>query len=211
VLDFVEVQNPPSPTEDKTMIRIGPILTVVCAAALITAVAAWSQMDGVMPEGGSVNRITVTSKSFNNEGLMPKDHTCDGKDISPALEWSNIPNNAKSIALICDDPDAPMGTWIHWIVFNIPASINGIAAGFDEKTLGPSVRQGNNSWNRLGYGGACPPSGEHRYFFRVYALDAMLEIKNAPNKAQLLDAMKGHVLAEGDIMARYTRPGRGGK
>lgn len=193
------------------MIKVGPILVVVFAAALITAVAAWSQMDGVMPEGGAMSRIMVSSPAFKHEGLMPKDHTCDGKDISPALEWSGLPNNTKSIALICDDPDAPMGTWIHWVVFNIPASIKEIGAGADEKSLGPSVRQGKNSWNRLGYGGACPPSGEHRYFFRVYAIDTMLEVKNEPTKAQLIDAMKGHVLAEGEIMARYTRLGRGSK
>lgn len=187
------------------MEKTSHVLAVVFAAAAITAVVAWLRIGTVFPEGEGMGRLTVTSKLFNNGGLLPKDHTCEGKNISPSLEWTGIPNNAKSIALICDDPDAPMGAWIHWVVFNIPATVKGIQAGIDEKTLGPSVRQGNNSWNRAGYSGACPPFGQHRYFFRVYALDTMITIKELPNKAELLDAMKGHVLAEGEIMARYTR------
>ncbi|MCK4501195.1 YbhB/YbcL family Raf kinase inhibitor-like protein, partial [Candidatus Babeliales bacterium] len=135
---------------------------------------------------------------------LPINYTCDGKDISPPLSWQNLPAKTKSITLICDDPDAPMGTWIHWVLFNIPLSVDNLAEALDETTIPGAVR-GNNSWNRTGFGGACPPNGTHRYFFRVYALDTKLSLSQGAIKKDVSKAMKGHVLNEGELMGSYSR------
>jgi len=150
--------------------------------------------------------ITMTSSAFTEGALIPKKHTCDAEDISPDLKWSGVPREAKSLALICDDPDAPAGTWVHWVLFNIPAEAGALAAGIPpEAVLDSGARQGKNDFRKLGYGGPCPPGGTHRYFFKLYALDTVLSLESGSTKARLVAAMKGHILAEGQLMGKYKR------
>ena len=154
------------------------------------------------PEAGGAQamNLQVKSPAFQEGGMIPGTYTCNGSDISPPLSWSGVPAGAKSIALIMDDPDAPRGTWVHWVLFNIPPDTTGLG----ESTDG-GAQQGHNSWRRTGYGGPCPPGGTHRYYFKVYALDILLTPKTGVTKDQLLRAMDGHVLAEGQLMGRYSR------
>ena len=150
--------------------------------------------------------IKIVSDAFKDGEMIPKKYTGDGEEISPPLGWSGIPAAAKSIALISDDPDAPMGTWVHWVMFNIPPSSNGLAEGVPgDKELSDGARQGINSSRKIGYDGPCPPSGTHRYYFKLYALDTMLDLQPGATKDDLLKAMESHILAEGQIMGRYKR------
>lgn len=143
--------------------------------------------------------MELTSSAFRHETRIPSKYTCDGDDVSPPLEVADVPPGTEMLALVVDDPDAPSGTWDHWIAYDIPvgdAIPEGVAA------LGTA---GRNSWGRSGYGGPCPPSGTHRYFFTVYALDTRLGLAAGASKAALLEAMEGHVLAEATLMGRYAR------
>ncbi|MBI5581410.1 MAG: YbhB/YbcL family Raf kinase inhibitor-like protein [Deltaproteobacteria bacterium] len=150
--------------------------------------------------------ITITSSAFTEGAMIPKKHTCDAEDVSPDLKWSGVPKEAKSLALICDDPDAPAGTWVHWVLFNIPADVNALPAGIpSDAALKNGARQGKNDFRKLGYGGPCPPGGTHRYFFKVYALDTVFSLDSGSTKAQVVAAMKGHILAEGQLMGKYKR------
>lgn len=150
--------------------------------------------------------MTLTSSAFTHGAMIPKDYTCDGKDISPPLSWSDPPEKTQSFALIMDDPDAPMGTWVHWVIYNIPATARGLPEGVPKDAdLPDGSRQGRNSWRRIGYGGPCPPSGTHRYFFKLYALDTVLTLASGATKDELLKAMEGHILAQAEFMGRYSR------
>ena len=150
--------------------------------------------------------ITVTSTAFAEGEMIPRHHTCDGRDVSPPLQWSGIPEGAQSIALICDDPDAPMGTWVHWVLFNIPAGEKGVPAQIaPDATLSNGARHGTNDFRRLGYGGPCPPGGTHRYYFKLYALDTTLPLGAGATKAQVEAAMAGHILARAQLMGKYKR------
>jgi len=150
--------------------------------------------------------IKVTSPAFQNGGVIPSRYTCDGQDISPPIQWQGLPPGATSVALIADDPDAPAGTWVHWVMWNIPATATGLPEGLPkEPRLQDGSRQGKNDFGRHGYGGPCPPSGTHRYYFKVYALDTTLDLPADAEKPDLLKAMQGHILAEGQIMGRYSR------
>ncbi|RMF57675.1 MAG: YbhB/YbcL family Raf kinase inhibitor-like protein [Calditrichaeota bacterium] len=150
--------------------------------------------------------IKVTSSAFEEGGLIPSKYTCDGADVSPPLSWTAGPKGTQSFALICDDPDAPMGTWVHWVMFNLPADTLSLDEAVPrEKVLPTGAKQGTNDFRRIGYGGPCPPSGTHRYFFKLYALDSTLEAEPGITKAQLLEAMEGHILAEGRLMGKYSR------
>lgn len=150
--------------------------------------------------------IRLTSTAFTDGGTIPKKYTCDGADVSPPLAWDNVPEGTKSFALICDDPDAPMGTWVHWVLFNLPADTRNLPEAVPpDKELSNGARQGTNDFRKIGYGGPCPPSGTHRYYFKLYALDTLLDLPAGASKAQLLKAMEGHVLAEGQLMGRYSR------
>jgi Raf kinase inhibitor-like YbhB/YbcL family protein len=150
--------------------------------------------------------ITITSSAFKEGAPIPKKYTCDTEDISPDLKWSGVPQGAKSLALICDDPDAPVGTWVHWVLFNLPPEVSELAAGVpSDATLTNGARHGKNDFRKLGYGGPCPPGGTHRYFFKLYALDTMLALESGSTKAQLLSAMQNHILAEGQLMGTYKR------
>ena len=146
--------------------------------------------------------IAITSPAFAHGKPIPVEYTCDGDDISPPLQWAEPPANTQSFTLIMDDPDAPVGTWDHWILFNIPADTRNLSAAATPP-LG-SV-DGNNSWRRTGYGGPCPPRGTHRYFFKLYALDTTLNLPAGTNKDDVLAAMDGHILAQSELMGTYTR------
>jgi hypothetical protein len=151
--------------------------------------------------------IEVTSTAFKAGETIPKQYTGDGADRSPPLCWSEPPSGTKSLAMICDDPDAPRGTWVHWVLFNLPAQARELEEGVPTKeTLGNGSKQGNNDFGNIGYGGPAPPKGKpHRYFFKLYALDAALDLSAGATKAELEQAMKGHILAEGQLMGNYER------
>ncbi len=151
--------------------------------------------------------IQITSTAFANGQPIPAKYTCEGQDVSPPLQWTNAPSNTKSFALIADDPDAPVRTWVHWVLYNLPATATELAENTPRLAELPGgAKQGLNSWPRLGYGGPCPPpSKPHRYFFKLYALDASLDLKPGATKKDLLKAMEGHVLAEGQLMGTYQR------
>jgi len=150
--------------------------------------------------------IKVTSTAFKNGEMIPSKYTCDGQDISPPLKWEGVPDGAKSIALIGDDPDAPMGTWVHWLVYNLPPETRELEENIPVAThLENGAKQGVTDFRRVGYGGPCPPSGTHRYFFKVYALDTSIEASGMLDKAGLLKAMEGHIIGQGQIMGKYRR------
>jgi hypothetical protein len=151
-------------------------------------------------------KITVKSSAFQNGDMIPSKYTCEGADISPPLEWTAPPKGTQSLALISDDPDAPMGTWIHWVFYNLPPTVTSLPEAVPPL---PTLKQGGvhgmTSFMRLGYGGPCPPTGTHRYFFKLYALDIQLDLAPGATKKDLLDAMKGHILAEGELVGKYKR------
>ncbi len=147
----------------------------------------------------------ISSPSFSEGGLIPSRHTCDGKNISPALEWTNPPVGTVSFVLIVDDPDAPAGDWVHWIVFNIPPGTNKLKEESTSKNLPAGAVEGINDFRKNNYGGPCPPSGTHRYYFKLYALDKVLELKASAGKKELLAAMKGDILGSATLMGIYKR------
>ena len=151
--------------------------------------------------------LEVTSSAFKHEGDIPTPYTCDGEDRSPPLSWSEPPQDTRSLALICDDPDAPAGTWDHWVLYNIPAAARSLPEGVQPGATVDGVgTHGTNSWRNLGYGGPCPPPGsEHRYYFKLYALDTALALDVGADKEDVDQAMEGHILAQGQLMGRYAR------
>lgn len=152
-------------------------------------------------------QISLSSSAFKQGEAIPKTYTADGANLSPPLQWSNLPNNAKSIALICDDPDAPTGTWTHWVIYNIPSSQSTLAEGMKaEATLANGVKQGVNSFHKTGYCGPSPPPGKpHHYFFRLYALDSFLKVDAGLDAAQLRHALQNHLVAQGELIGTYGR------
>jgi len=157
-------------------------------------------------EGGEAMAFDLRSTGFSHGEMMPSRYTCDGDDISPALEWDDPPAGTQSLALIMDDPDAPLGTWVHWVLYNIPAEARSLGEAVPaDAELSDGSRHGRNSWGRLGYGGPCPPSGTHRYVFRLYALDTTLDLDAGADKQELLRSMEGHILAKGELIGRYQR------
>ena len=147
--------------------------------------------------------MKISSSAFSEGGEIPRKYTCDGEDAIVPLKFEDVPTGAKSLVLIIDDPDAPVGTWDHWILFNIPAD----AAGVEEGAGEPGWLHGNNSWNRTNWGGPCPPDKEHRYFFKLFALDIGLELAESASKGEVMQAMEGHVIEKAELMGRYKRPG----
>jgi Raf kinase inhibitor-like YbhB/YbcL family protein len=176
------------------------MLAVVCCCGL----PAGAGVESVSADGGTDMKLTSTA--FSEGGMIPPVYTCDGADISPAFAWSGVPGGVKSFALVCDDPDAPVGDWVHWVLYNIPPKVNVLSektAATD--TLPGGTRQGINDFRKTGYGGPCPPRGVHRYYFRLYALDTLLPPAGNMTKKKLLVAMKGHVIAGAVLMGRYGR------
>jgi Raf kinase inhibitor-like YbhB/YbcL family protein len=152
-------------------------------------------------EGGNDMSIQITSSAFTEGGTIPKIYTCDDQNVSLPLEWMGVPTNTVSLALIMDDPDAPSGTWVHWVLYNLPPGLTKLEQG---KSGGGT--DGKNDFGKLGYGGPCPPRGSnHRYFIKLYALDTVLNLKAGSTKAQVENAMKGHILVQGQLMGRYGR------
>lgn len=150
--------------------------------------------------------IKPESPAFQQGEMIPGKYTCDGENISPALAWDPLPAAAKSLCLICDDPDAPSGTWVHWVVYNIPATVKSLPEGMPAKEKLPEgACQGISDFGSFGYGGPCPPGGTHRYFFKLYALDTVLALSGKVTKKQLEAAMQGHVVGQGELMGKYSR------
>jgi Raf kinase inhibitor-like YbhB/YbcL family protein len=181
--------------------------------------------DSLPAEDSSRLTIRLTSPAFADGGMIPKTYTCDGRDRSPPLDWSGVPASARSLVLICDDPDAPMGTWSHWVLYNLIPSVQGLEEGLpvqealafiprkEKEPTQPQARtvegrHGKNDFGTIGYRGPCPPGGTHRYFFRLYALDTMLEFHTQATRAQVLRAIEGHILAAGRLMGKYSRSAR---
>jgi Raf kinase inhibitor-like YbhB/YbcL family protein len=149
----------------------------------------------------------LTSSAFSAGEAIPKKFTCDGPDVSPKLSWNYPPAKTQSFALIMDDPDAPVGTWVHWVLYDVPAEEKEVPEGvLKQEQLASGARQGRNDFGKIGYGGPCPPPGKpHRYFFKLYGLDTKLNLKSGATKAELERAMKGHILAQADLIGRYGR------
>lgn len=150
--------------------------------------------------------MKLSSPIFNHEEMIPSKYSCKGDDISPPLKWEDPPSGTQSFVLICDDPDAPMGTWDHWIVFNIPAKETELPEDIPSQNRLPNnALHGQNSWGRNDYGGPCPPSGIHRYFFKLYALDILLDLEAGANKNQVMEKMEGHILENCELMGRFQK------
>lgn len=147
--------------------------------------------------------LTLQSSAFNEGSSIPSKYTCDGTNISPPLSWHDEPKSTKSFVLIVDDPDAPVGNWDHWLLFNIPETTHEMSENLS--SLPNGALQGKNSWGKSAYGGPCPPDGEHRYFFKLYALDTLLSLSAGATKSQIESGMKGHILADAKLMGRYKK------
>ena len=150
--------------------------------------------------------LTLSSSAFANNGTIPPRYTCDGEDVSPPLSWDDPPAGTASFALICDDPDAPFQTWVHWVLYDLPAKTRSLPTALPpSESIPDGGRQGTNDFKALGYGGPCPPRGEHRYFFKLYALDTTLRLAPGATKAEVETAIAGHILAVGELIGLYAR------
>jgi Raf kinase inhibitor-like YbhB/YbcL family protein len=188
--------------------------SLLCLLSVSTLLASCQRHEAESSATAEVEReaakkvIKVQSAAFAPDGIIPTKCTCDGQNVSPALEWSSAPEKTRSLALIVDDPDAPQGTWTHWVLFNLPAAATRVTENVPPReTLANAACQGTNDFKKVGYGGPCPPSGSgtHRYLFKIYALDTRLGLKPGATKDQLLQAMTGHVLAGGQLIGKYSR------
>lgn len=182
-------------------------LSVICLSISIFSVLF---ANNSIAEGGKAMPLIIKSPHFVHQGEIPKQFTCQGEDSSPSLNWSGVPANAKSLVLIVDDPDAPdpakpQMTWVHWLLYNIPPTVTELPEAVAVSNLPAHTQQGKNDWKRTGYGGPCPPIGRHRYFHKLYALDAVLPDLNQPSKAQLEAAMKGHILEQAELIGTYQK------
>jgi len=181
------------------------LIFVLCLGLLICA-GCKKEIES-QPSTEGVMNLEVRSSVFEEGGRIPDRYTGIGADVSPPLSFSGVPEATQSLALICDDPDAPAGTWVHWVLFNLSPATRELTEAVDtEKKVLGGAKQGHNDFRKIGYGGPMPPPGKpHRYFFKVYALDTKLDIKAGITKAGLLEAMEGHILAEGQLMGTYSR------
>lgn len=181
------------------------ILGLVWLVAIVGCKPEVQSVDG--PEGGSAVQIQMSSAAFKEGGTIPVAYTCDGENVSPPLSWKGVPGGTQSLALIVDDPDAPAGTWVHWVVFNMAPTISALSEGASSSGGRDSFgTAGTNSFRKIGYGGPCPPRGKpHRYFFKLYALDEKLGLNAGAAKADVEKAMQGHILAQGQLMGTYGR------
>jgi Raf kinase inhibitor-like YbhB/YbcL family protein len=158
-------------------------------------------------KAGSSAKMAVHCPAFEAGQIIPERYTADGRDVSPEIKWERVPEGAKSLVLICEDPDAPRGTWLHWLVYDINPRLSGLVSGVKPATEIPGqLKQGKNSWNKIGYGGPSPPKGpRHRYFFILYALDDVLNLPGGATRKQVAAAMQGHVVAKAQTMGTYQR------
>ena len=187
------------------MTRLSPVL-LLCLSVLFLAYSVQSQSAKDQPSKGG-HTTHLTSPAFQPGGNIPKQFTCEGSDISPELTWSGAPAGAKSFALIVHDPDAPRaGGWYHWVVYNIPTKVSSIPENAQKQQDLPGVgTQGRNDFGNVGYGGPCPPSGTHRYFFRLYALDTELKLNSGASAKDVEKAIQGHILDQGELMGKYQK------
>jgi Raf kinase inhibitor-like YbhB/YbcL family protein len=172
-----------------------------CIMAVIVALVLLPHTLSFSKEVRTMHQMKLTSTAFQENGSIPKEYTCDGKDTNPPLALADVPTEAKSLALIVDDPDAPMGTWVHWVIWNIDPGLKSIGAN----SVPAGSTQGLNDFRTNKYGGPCPPSGTHRYFFKLYALDTMLKIGPKSTKADLEKAMAGHIVGQEQLVGLYKR------
>ena len=177
------------------------------AALFLAGCFAVAAACGSRSQGGAALTLQLTSPDFSSGASIPIQFTCDAADISPALAWNDPPVGTQSFALIVDDPDAPVGTWVHWVLFNVPATARALSHNVPkQEQLADGSRQGRNDFRNIGYGGPCPPPGKpHRYFFKLYALDTKLNLQPGATKKDVERAMQGHILAQGESMGRYAR------
>jgi Raf kinase inhibitor-like YbhB/YbcL family protein len=184
---------------------------VAIAAIMMFAAACAKQPAAIKPNSQSTPpaqsatpAIKLTSSVFSEGQKIPRQFTCDGINVSPPLEWTGVPKSAKTLAIVADDPDAPAGTWVHWVIYNVPADTMGMVENVPatEEVAGGGV-QGKNDFEKIGYGGPCPPSGTHRYFFKIYALDSELPLKAGATKSEVEKASEGHILARAQLMGTY--------
>lgn len=182
---------------------------VICLIVLLIFVLsflAYVSVTGNSVHAGEAVVISVKSPAFGQMGMIPSQYTCDGKNMSPTLTIENVPANAKSLALIVDDPDAPAGTWVHWVMYDIPPQTKVLKAGISQKDVLPDGSvQGINDFHKIEYGGPCPPNGKHRYFFKLYALNKTLNIQAGASKTRLLTYMEGHIVGYGELIGQYKR------
>jgi Raf kinase inhibitor-like YbhB/YbcL family protein len=184
--------------------------TAHCLSRAALLAAAGCSALAALEQGGTAMAFTLRSPSFPPNGSIPGQYTCDGNDVSPPLAWAEAPTATKSFALIVDDPDAPdpkapRMTWVHWVLYNMPASTVALPEAVAPAALPAGTRQGLNDWKRTGYGGPCPPIGRHRYFHKLYALDTVLPDLGSATKAQVEQAMKNHVLATAELIGTYQK------
>src|SRR5216117_1384043 len=179
--------------------RIGSIIGVVVFSSMV------SPLFGAETKGGGT--MDLKSSAFQSGAEIPRKYTCDANDVSPSLSWDKAPAGTKALALIADDPDAPVGTWVHWVIYDLPADTKELAEGIaTSETLANGAKQGINDFRKVGYGGPCPPPGlPHRYFFKLYALDAELSLKPRATKQDVERAMEGHIIAQAQLMGTYQR------
>ena len=184
--------------------------TVFLIVTLAVPVLFSSAQARTSSKGQSNMAFTVRTADFAHGANIPQTFTCDGEDRSPALEWNGAPAGTKAFALIADDPDAPVGTWVHWVIYNIPAGAHSLTGGVEKKEqLADGARQGWNDFRKIGYNGPCPPPGKaHRYFFKLYALSAQLTLAPGATKAEVERAMGGHILGQAEWMGKYERGGK---
>jgi Raf kinase inhibitor-like YbhB/YbcL family protein len=175
------------------------IVSIVVGGYFLLSAKDLGKKDQLEPMGQDT--IKITSSAFSAGGTIPSKYACDGEDVNPPLQISAVPTDAKSLSLIVDDPDAPMGTWNHWLIWNIDPNITEIK----ENSIPKGGVFGTNDFGKLEYGGPCPPSGTHRYFFRLYALDAKLDLSEGAKRAELESAMKNHIIAQGQLMGKYSK------
>lgn len=204
--------EPPAPTSTSAPVATvaptaTPVPTVASAPTATTAptVTPAPTATSAPVATATVAPFAITSDAFDHEAAIPVKYTCDGDDISPALAWTDPPDGTQTFALIMDDPDAPGGTWVHWVVYNLPADTRGLPEAVASDADLPGGVQGKNSWPRDAYGGPCPPSGTHRYFFTLYAVDTQLALEPGATKAEVLMVVEGHILAETSVMGTYQR------
>lgn len=181
-------------------------IAVLMCVPFISAIADGQPVPGGTAGEGRDARMKITSNAFENQRAIPAEYSCHGQDVSPALRWAEVPSKTKSLALVVDDPDAPMGTWVHWVVYNIPVERTAFERAVPKtERLQDGTFQGKGSNGRIGYAGPCPPSGTHRYFFKLYALDAELSLRPGATKEQLLSAMQGHILEQSELMGTFSK------
>jgi Raf kinase inhibitor-like YbhB/YbcL family protein len=177
------------------------IYLLICLSFFFTIIFSFLSFSEV--EGGTME---LTSPAFSEGTMMPNKYTCDGEDVSPPLKWGELPAGTKSLALICDDPDAPVGTWVHWVYYDIPVETEGLPEKVapDDRPAEGGI-QGKNDFRKVGYGGPCPPGGTHRYYFKLYALDTALNLSPGATKNQVLKAMENHIIGQTQLMGKYKR------